>query len=136
MQHYTCVSFSVFFFQINATDKDNNGINTFNYSLRFTDSVTGQYFAITPTTGALRIIKALDRDLPNGLAEFKFTVIVADSVTNPLFGYGSVTVRPIDINDNAPLFLPGKNNLTIEEGPNSKSLATFLIGYDGCVFLC
>jgi len=59
--------------------------------------------------------KKLDRDRPNGLAEFKFTVIVADSPIQPLFGYGSVIVRPIDINDNAPVFLESGSQMSVEE---------------------
>lgn len=111
----THVISSVFALQINATDKDNNGINTLYYNLSFTDDISPQYFAIDQNTGNLRIVKPLDRDYPNGLAEFKFTVIVSDDLTNPLVGYGEVTVRPIDVNDNAPVFLPNGLQMTIQE---------------------
>jgi len=103
--------------QVQATDLDNDGVNTFFFDLKFTDDKGAQYFSINQNTGEIRIIKALDRDFPNGLAEFKFTVEVADMPPgqNPLIGYGDVTVRPIDVNDNAPLFLEEYMQLSVLE---------------------
>lgn len=91
---------------LNATDIDNGGQNTFYYSLKFTDDLDKQYFSIDEFSGALQIIKELDRDYPNGKEEFKITVEVADAPPDKkrLFGRGTVSVKPIDENDNTPFF--------------------------------
>ncbi|KAH3883569.1 hypothetical protein DPMN_007529, partial [Dreissena polymorpha] len=101
---------------IKVTDKDNDGVNTFFYSLRFSDSLSQNFFAIS-SNGDLSIIKALDRDFPDGLAEFKFTVEVRDAPLdkNPLYGYGEVTIRPIDVNDKAPEFPTEAMQMTVRE---------------------
>ncbi|XP_052798901.1 neural-cadherin-like [Mya arenaria] len=103
--------------KVHATDKDNNGVNSFFFDLKFTDDIGPQYFEIGQDTGDLKIKKALDRDYPNGLAEFKFTVEVSDAPANqrPLIGYGDVTVKPIDVNDNAPVFLDQYMQLSVQE---------------------
>lgn len=87
-----------------ATDLDNDGVNTFYYRLSFPSPEDQQYFDIDLNTGELSIIKKLDRDYPDGKAEFQFMVVVADDLVNPLLGYGDVSVRPKDINDNDPFF--------------------------------
>ncbi|XP_052798683.1 neural-cadherin-like isoform X2 [Mya arenaria] len=103
--------------KVHAADKDNNGINSFIFDLKFTDNIGPQYFEIGPVTGDLKIKKALDRDFPNGLAEFKLTVEVSDAPSNQrsLIGYGDVTVKPIDVNDNAPVFLDEYLQLSVQE---------------------
>ena len=63
----------------------------------------------------MSIKKPLDRDLPNGKAEFQFIVDVADAQVNPLIGRGKVTVSPIDVNDNAPFFPTNKLQMEIME---------------------
>ena len=48
------------------------------------------------------MIKELDRE---DRAEYIFTVKAQDEAINPLFGYVTINVQPIDINDNDPYFL-------------------------------
>lgn len=114
----------LFYFQVNATDIDGDidgdGIVRFWYELKFTDSKDQQYFQIDQQSGVLSIAKPLDRDLPDGKAEFIFTVEVADEDPNdpsrtPRYGFGEVVVRPIDINDNEPFFPEDSRQMTVME---------------------
>ena len=113
---------------MNASDIDNGGINTFYYSLKFTDELTKQYFAIDQRSGNLSITQPLDRDYPNGKAEFTFTIEVADAPEgqNPLYGRNTVTLRPIDINDNVPFFPADKAHLSVLENQTAGILLLYL----------
>ena len=104
---------------MNATDIDNDGQNNFYYSLNTTDSLVKDFFSINYITGELSIIQALNRDYPTGKAEFQFVVDVADAIVNPLYGRSTVTVKPIDVNDNAPVF--PKDTLQMQIRENSIS---------------
>ena len=97
--------------------------------MKFTDDLTKQYFDINRNTGELRITKPLDRDYPNGKGVFQFTVEAADALENqdPLYGRATITVRPKDINDNAPFFPEEEAQMSIEENkPDGKPTVKFL----------
>lgn len=49
----------------------------------------------------------LDRDQPNGRAQWRFTVFAQDEGGEGLVGYADVQVNLKDINDNAPIFPQG-----------------------------
>ena len=53
----------------------------------------------------------MDRDQPNGRAQWRFTVFAQDEGGSGLVGYADVQVNLKDINDNAPLFPEGKFNI-------------------------
>ena len=61
-------------------------------------------FAMNSTTGEIYVLKALDRDLPHGRPQWRFTVFAEDEGANGLVGYADVIVNVKDINDNAPFF--------------------------------
>ncbi|RWS24798.1 Pt1-cadherin-like protein, partial [Leptotrombidium deliense] len=61
-------------------------------------------FSINATTGEIYILQPLDRDLPNGRPQWRFTVFAEDENGNGLVGYADVVVILKDINDNHPFF--------------------------------
>ncbi|KPL94053.1 neural-cadherin-like protein [Sarcoptes scabiei] len=61
-------------------------------------------FSINSTTGDIFVLKPLDRDLPTGRSQWRFTVFAEDEGGNGLVGYADVLVNLRDINDNAPFF--------------------------------
>ncbi|CAG2162865.1 unnamed protein product, partial [Oppiella nova] len=61
-------------------------------------------FAINTTTGEIYVLRPLDRDLPTGRSQWRFTVFAEDEGGNGLVGYADVLVNLKDINDNAPFF--------------------------------
>lgn len=63
-----------------------------------------QKFSMNQTTGEIFVLKPLDRDLPNGRSQWRFTVFAEDEGGNGLVGYADVLVNLKDINDNAPFF--------------------------------
>ncbi|XP_053376534.1 neural-cadherin-like [Mercenaria mercenaria] len=118
-------------------DIDGDGVVRFWYELKFTDDKDQQYFSIDRQSGVLSIVKRLDRDQPNGNAEFIFTVEVADEDPNdpsktPRYGFGEVVVRPIDINDNPPMFPEEARQMTVMENQNPGTLVgrVEVIDYD------
>lgn len=115
------------FYTVTATDIDFGGSNTFYYALKFAPQSDEQYFEISRTSGEVRIKKPLDRDYPNGSPNFVLTVEVADgdpssSTDAVLFGYGTITVSPIDVNDNAPQVLPEDRQLSVYENEDPDTL--------------
>ncbi|GFY63379.1 neural-cadherin [Trichonephila inaurata madagascariensis] len=94
--------------QVTATDGDRDRTPDIVYFL------TGQgvddqdpansKFAINTTTGEIYVLKPLDRDLPHGRSQWRFTVFAEDEGGNGLVGYADVLVNLKDINDNAPFF--------------------------------
>ena len=92
---------------MSATDKDTARETDFVYSISSDDNrPNNPTFSIEPKTGKIYLLKALDRDLPMGRAEYQFNVLVVDEPNSAqsLIGYAYVKVKPIDINDNKPVF--------------------------------
>ncbi|XP_064467310.1 neural-cadherin-like isoform X1 [Ornithodoros turicata] len=61
-------------------------------------------FSINTTTGEIYVLKPLDRDLPHGRSQWRFTVFAEDEGGNGLVGFADVLVNLRDVNDNAPFF--------------------------------
>ena len=73
-------------------------------------SATSSHFKIDPKTGDVRIVKALDRDLPNGYTPWRVYIYAKDENGGPtgIENYVELEVNLIDKNDNAPyLDMPG-----------------------------
>ncbi|EPB72826.1 cadherin domain protein [Ancylostoma ceylanicum] len=64
----------------------------------------GEFFRIGRETGDIELVKALDRDPPNGVPTWNFIVQAIDDDGRGLIGYADVQVNLKDINDNAPIF--------------------------------
>nr|CAD7597146.1 unnamed protein product [Timema genevievae] len=71
------------------------------------DNPANSKFDINRTSGDIFVLKPLDRDLPNGHSQYKFTVFAQDEGGEGLVGYADVQVNLKDINDNAPGFPHG-----------------------------
>nr|CAD7427266.1 unnamed protein product [Timema monikensis] len=71
------------------------------------DNPANSKFDINRTSGDIFVLKPLDRDLPNGRSQYKFTVFAQDEGGEGLVGYADVQVNLKDINDNAPIFPHG-----------------------------
>nr|CAD7430770.1 unnamed protein product [Timema monikensis] len=71
------------------------------------DNPANSKFDINRTSGDIFVLKPLDRDLPNGHSQFRFTVFAQDEGGEGLVGYTDVQVNLKDINDNAPIFPHG-----------------------------
>ncbi|XP_050303597.1 neural-cadherin-like [Anthonomus grandis grandis] len=71
------------------------------------DNPANSKFKINKTTGEISVLKPLDRDLPNGRPQWRFTVFAQDEGGEGLVGYADVQVNLKDINDNAPVFPHG-----------------------------
>lgn len=50
-------------------------------------------FAINQTTGEIYVLKPLDRDLPQGRSQWRFTVFAEDEGGNGLVGFADVLVN-------------------------------------------
>ncbi|KAK5974090.1 Cadherin domain protein, partial [Trichostrongylus colubriformis] len=64
----------------------------------------GEFFRIGRETGEIELIKALDRDPPNGVPTWNFIVQAIDDDGRGLIGAANVTIKVLDKNDNAPTF--------------------------------
>ncbi|XP_023290813.1 neural-cadherin isoform X1 [Orussus abietinus] len=71
------------------------------------DNPANSKFDINRTSGEIYVLKPLDRDQPNGRAQWRFTVFAQDEGGDGLVGYADVQVNLKDINDNAPIFPQG-----------------------------
>ena len=79
--------------------------NDIRYSLQGSSFDVSQYFSINERTGQLYVNRPLDRDPPKGRPDYQFTVVAEDERREPNYGYATVSVMPIDVNDNAPQFI-------------------------------
>ncbi|KAG8172031.1 hypothetical protein JTE90_020796 [Oedothorax gibbosus] len=94
-------------FQVHATDGDldrNSDILYFLTGQGIEDRPENSKFAINDTSGEIYVLKPLDRDLPHGRSQWRFTVYATDEGGKGLVGYADVLVNLKDINDNAPFF--------------------------------
>ncbi|XP_022607792.1 protocadherin-20-like [Seriola dumerili] len=85
--------------QVSASDADSGHNGRVTYKL---DNHTSTIFNIDPVTGQLCVSATLDRE-QQGV--HKLTVFARDSGSPPLESVTTVTVRVLDQNDNAPVFL-------------------------------
>lgn len=93
--------------KVTATDGDRDRHSDIVYFLTgqgVDQEVANSKFAINSTTGEIYVLKPLDRDLPHGRSQWRFTVFADDEGGNGLVGYADVLVNLKDINDNAPFF--------------------------------
>ncbi|XP_055891438.1 neural-cadherin-like [Biomphalaria glabrata] len=100
--------------RVTATDADLSRTTKMRYYLRGKGTEPGdkQLFYIEQDTGRVFLVAALDRDEPNGKSEYIFTVEARDEDENYQSGYTNIKVKPLDINDNRPIF--DENRLTGE----------------------
>ncbi|XP_070186866.1 neural-cadherin-like [Littorina saxatilis] len=111
---------------VTATDADVDRPNEIRYHLEGNPAVI-DHFTINPTSGAVSVTRSLDRDQPNGFAIYQFTVAATDERTNPNTGYASVSVRPQDMNDNAPRFITDPlEGSVLEHSPKATSVVLVL----------
>ncbi|CAG2116412.1 unnamed protein product, partial [Medioppia subpectinata] len=71
------------------------------------DQESDNVFTIDANTGAIYVRRPLDRDLPTGRPNWRFTVLTADECGpgySPTVGFADVLITVKDINDNAPVF--------------------------------
>ena len=116
--------------QVYATDKDLSRQNRFRYHL--SGDGTGYpnpIFTVEPDTGKIYLRQKLDRDLPEGREVFQFNVIVEDEpdTNQALSGYAYVKVRPMDINDNAPVFREEDLHGSVPEHSNAGKIIVLVI---------
>ncbi|XP_015784984.1 neural-cadherin [Tetranychus urticae] len=94
--------------QVTATDGDKDrpqGIVYFLTGQGTEDKgLSDRKFEVNSTTGEIYVLKPLDRDLPRGRSQWRFTVFAEDEGGNGLVGFAEVLVNLKDINDNAPFF--------------------------------
>nr|CAD7461382.1 unnamed protein product [Timema tahoe] len=97
--------------QVMANDADKDRPLDIVYSLTGqgidSDNPANSKFDINRTSGDIFVLKPLDRDLPKGRSQYKFTVFAQDEGGEGLVGYADVQVNLKDINDNAPIFTHG-----------------------------
>ncbi|KAK7483025.1 hypothetical protein BaRGS_00025688, partial [Batillaria attramentaria] len=118
---------------MNATDADTSRDNRIQYFLEgYGSGIDGnpELFRINQYTGDLFLVSKLDRDLPRGRATYVVTVAAQDEPgNNPLTGYASVNVNPLDINDNDPYFVTDPLVGTVMEGsPRGTSVVLIQAG--------
>jgi hypothetical protein len=88
-------------------------------------------FDLNTETGELRLLKGLNRDLPNGRPEYLVPVSCAYSRNPQLKSFAYVRIKLMDINDNAPYLVYGINRpLIIDEETNSGSVEMYVVDVD------
>ncbi|KAM9357165.1 protocadherin-20 [Symphorus nematophorus] len=85
--------------QVSASDADSGYNGRVTYRL---DKHTSTIFNIDPTTGQLSVSASLDREQQGA---HTLTVFARDSGSHPLESMATVSIRVLDQNDNAPVFL-------------------------------
>ncbi|XP_071548441.1 LOW QUALITY PROTEIN: putative neural-cadherin 2 [Panulirus ornatus] len=109
---------------VRATDEDAGEFGHLHYTL----SGDGIYsngsqpsFAVNPTTGAIDLLRPLDRDPPSGQSRWRLRVVATDG---EFAAFTAVHINLKDINDNAPYFPQATINATISENtPEGASVA-------------
>lgn len=95
---------SVVCLQVSATDPDKSGSGTATLSF----SLAGHYTRQHPGTFSIEaddkvyLKRGLDRDYPNGHANWQINVVATSSSGKS--GYGVLNLKLIDKNDNTPVF--------------------------------
>ncbi|XP_050686791.1 putative neural-cadherin 2 isoform X2 [Eriocheir sinensis] len=108
---------------VTARDEDAGEYGHLSYSLEG-EGVTGDSnscFAVDPSTGAILLLRPLDRDPPHGRSQWRLRVTATDG---ELEAFTDVHVNLKDVNDNAPYFPKATINATITENtPRGTSVA-------------
>ncbi|RWS06307.1 Pt1-cadherin-like protein [Dinothrombium tinctorium] len=82
-------------------------------------------FSINSSSGEIYVLQPLDRDLPSGRSEWRFTVFADDENGSGLLGYSEVVVKLKDINDNAPFF---PNSISVGSVRENSTAGMFAVG--------
>ncbi|XP_066966022.1 putative neural-cadherin 2 [Macrobrachium rosenbergii] len=99
--------------QVAANDGDVSDTNRLQYSLHIEDSPEStDIFTITNNTGHLYLLKALNRDAPDGRPRWHLRVTVTDGLHT---AQALIHVNVKDINDNSPYFPHDTINATVME---------------------
>nr|CAD7408079.1 unnamed protein product [Timema poppensis] len=91
------------------------------------DNPANSKFDINRTSGDIFVLKPLDRDLPNGHSQYRFTVFAQDEGGQGLVGYADVQVNLKDINDNAPVFPHGTYFGNVTENGTAVAIIRFAL---------
>lgn len=107
--------------QVTATDGDRDRESDIVYFLTGqgvdnSDSENNK-FVINQTTGEIYVLKPLDRDLPQGRSQWRFTVFAEDEGGNGLVGFADVLVNLKGMHPHDPLARRG------ETQPNARTHA-------------
>ncbi|XP_042213435.1 putative neural-cadherin 2 [Homarus americanus] len=115
---------------VTATDGDAGEYGRLRYSLSG-DGVdtTGSRsaFAIDPLTGAIRLLRPLDRDPPHGRAQWRLRVTATDG---QLETHTDVRVNLKDVNDNAPYFPSHITTATVSEDTPKGTVVAHMVATD------
>ncbi|XP_069183734.1 putative neural-cadherin 2 isoform X2 [Procambarus clarkii] len=100
---------------VRATDEDAGEFGRVHYSVSgdgiYSNGSTPS-FAVNPASGAIDLLRPLDRDPPHGKSRWHLQVVATDGELNATT---AVHVNLKDINDNAPYFPQSVVNATISE---------------------
>jgi hypothetical protein len=92
-------------------DEGENG-RVVEYRLEPVDSVLD----VVPTTGTIRLVGGLDREITDF---YNFTIFAVDGGVSPLTGSASLTLTVNDVNDNRPIFTRNNVTVTLADGDPS-----------------
>ncbi|XP_068026259.1 LOW QUALITY PROTEIN: protocadherin-16 [Melanerpes formicivorus] len=110
---------------LRATDPDAGDNSRLQYLLA--DGDPGQDFSLDPVSGVLSTARALDRER---VASYLLTVVVQDHGSPPRSASMAVTVRVLDLNDNAPRFARAAYAVEVPEDLPPGSLVLQLAAED------
>ncbi|XP_067654356.1 protocadherin Fat 4-like [Haliotis asinina] len=103
-----------------VVDKDAN--DNLTYSLQSNSGI--DYFTIDPILGVLTILKAIDRDGPNGILSVTMNITVTDSANNS--DTKPLVIDITDVNDNVPDCSMDVHGITLMENvPENVTLVRF-----------
>lgn len=114
------ISVGAVLLKVKATDQDIELNGQIKYEIRpFEDMAM---FSIDPAEGIIKAAKAFDRETKD---MYTFIVTATDQGPNPHQATARVTIRVMDVNDNAPVFIGDSYAMSIMENSNiSNSLGT------------
>ncbi|XP_069186499.1 putative neural-cadherin 2 [Procambarus clarkii] len=115
---------------VTATDGDAGEYGLLRYSLSGDGASSGESrsaFAIDPLTGAIRLLRPLDRDPPHGRAQWRLRVTASDG---ELETHTDVRVNLKDVNDNAPYFPSHTTTTTISEDTPKGTVVAQMVATD------
>ncbi|KAG8275345.1 beta-catenin binding [Homalodisca vitripennis] len=105
--------------QVNVSDSDIDRPRNIDYFLTGpgvdADVPSNGKFSINKTSGEVYVLQPLDRDLPHGRPQWRFTVFAQDEGGEGLVGYADIHVNLQDVNDNAPIFLQSLSTTNLTE---------------------